>query len=34
VMAIKFDLIPHASDGHNSFVRTPNRGLFLPLDAE
>ncbi|MEJ2064277.1 MAG: transporter substrate-binding domain-containing protein, partial [Reinekea sp.] len=24
VMAIKLDLIPHASDGHNSFVRTPS----------
>jgi hypothetical protein len=29
VMAIKLDLIPHVSDGHNSFVRTPNRGLFF-----
>jgi hypothetical protein len=34
VMSIKLDLIPHAWDGHNSFVRTPNRGLFLPLDAQ
>jgi hypothetical protein len=23
-----------AWDGHNSSVQTPNRGLFLPLDAE